>query len=232
MTIEVQGIEIEIVRKRMKNMRLCVVAPDGKVRISAPIFVSNEKIRLFATSNLNWIRTMQMKLAAQPRPAPPEFVSGETLYIWGKPYSLRVEYSGKSNHFVLEGTTAILTVRRESTAQQRAKYVDEVLRQYLNDEISRRLPVWEQKTGLRCKHWIVKKMKTRWGTYSVRTGRISFSLQLAHKPIACLEYVIAHELGHIKHHNHGKGFIAYMDNCLPDWRLTKKILNVLTVDIK
>jgi predicted metal-dependent hydrolase len=73
-------------------------------------------------------------------------------------------------------------------------------------------------------------MKTRWGTYSETTETISFNLQLAHKPIECLEYIIVHELGHIIYRNHSKGFIAYMDNYLPYWRDTKNKLNSLTLD--
>jgi predicted metal-dependent hydrolase len=227
MTVNIQDIEIEVIKKRIKNLNLSVLPPNGTVRISVPWSVSNESIRLFATSKINWIRARQKKFHEQLRHSKREFVSGETIYIWGKQYYLQVEYNAKSYHFSLDGEKAILTVRQESTAQQRENYVNEVLRKYLKDEINRLLPVWEQKTGSRCKHWIVKYMKTRWGTYSEKTGTISFTLQLAHKPVECLEYIIVHELGHIRHRNHGKSFIAYMDAYLPYWRETKNKLNTL-----
>ena len=227
--MKIQDIEIEIIKKNIKNMHLSVMPPNGVVRISAPFSVSDETIRRFATSKIHWIRAQQNKFAEQLRHhSEREYISGETIYIFGKQYYLQVDYSSKANQFLLDGEKALLTVRQESTAKQREKYVNEVLRQYLKNEIDRLLPVWEQKTGLRCKQWIVKYMKTRWGTYSVRTGTVSINLQLAHKPIVCLEYIIVHELGHIKHRNHGKGFIAYMDKHLPYWRETKKILNALT----
>jgi predicted metal-dependent hydrolase len=229
--MKIQDIEIEIIKKHIKNMHLSVMPPDGAVRISAPFSVSDDAIRLFATSKIHWIRAQQNKFAEQLlRHSEREFISGETIYIWGKQYFLQVEYSNRANQFLLDDEKALLTVRKESTAKQRENFVNEVLRQYLKNEISRLLPVWEQKTGLRCKQWIVKNMKTRWGTYSVRTGTVSINLQLAHKPIACLEYIIVHELGHIKHRNHGKGFIAYMDKYLPYWRETKNMLNALTLD--
>ena len=230
MTIEIQGIEIEILKKQIKNLHLSVLPPNGVVRISVPLSVRDETIRLFAASKINWIRTQQKKFNEQLRHSEREFVSGETIYIWGKQYYLQIEYSNKSNNFVLIDNRAILTVRKESTAQQRENYVNEILRKYLKDEIARLLPVWEQKTGLLCKNWMVKYMKTRWGSYSKRTGTISFNLQLAHKSIECLEFIIVHELGHIIHHNHGKGFIAYMDTYLPYWRETKNKLNALTLD--
>ncbi|MDR1552715.1 MAG: M48 family metallopeptidase [Prevotellaceae bacterium] len=230
MTMKIQDIEIEIIKKNIKNMHLYVLPPNGSVRISAPLSVSDENIRLFAASKISWIRTQQNKFSKQLRHSEREFVSGETIYIWGKQYYLQVEYSSKANNFLLDGEKAILTVRKESTAKQRENYVNEVLRKYLKNEINRLLPVWEQKTGLQCKRWLVKYMKTRWGTYSETTETVSFNLQLVHKPVECLEYIIVHELGHITHRNHGKGFIAYMDTYLPYWRETKNQLNTLTLD--
>ena len=230
MTIELQGIEVEIIKKQIKNLHLSVLPPNGTVRISAPLSVSDESIRLFTASKISWIRAQQKKFNEQLRHSEREFVSGETIYIWGKQYYLQVENSNKSNNFALVGNRAILTVRKESTAQQRENYVNETLRKYLKDEITRLLPVWEQKTGLQCKSWIVKYMKTRWGTYSEATGTISFNLQLAHKPIECLEYIIVHELGHTKFRNHGEDFISYIDAYLPYWRETKNKLNALTLD--
>jgi predicted metal-dependent hydrolase len=228
--MKIQGIEIEIIKKKIKNLHLYVLPPNGAVRISAPLSISDENIQLFVASKISWIRTQQNKFAKQLRHSEREFVSGETIYIWGRQYYLQVEYSSRANNFLLEGEKAILTVRKESTAKQRENYVNEVLRRYLKNEIIRLLPVWEQKTGLQCKRWLVKYMKTRWGTYSHRTGAISFNLQLAHKPVECLEFIIVHELGHITHRNHGKGFIAYMDTYLPYWRETKNKLNTLTLD--
>jgi len=230
MTMKIHDIEIEIIKKNIKNLHLSVLPPNGSVRISAPLSVSDENIRLFAASKISWIRSQQNKFAKQLRHSEREFVSGETIYIWGKQYYLQVEYSSKANDFLLDGEKAILIVRKESTAKQRENYVNEVLRKYLKNEIIRLLPVWEQKTGLQCKRWLVKYMKTRWGTYSETTGTISFNLQLAHKPVECLEYIIVHELGHIKHRNHGKDFVAYMDTYLPYWRETKNKLNTLTLD--
>jgi predicted metal-dependent hydrolase len=228
--MKIHDIEIEVIKKRIKNLHLYVLPPNGLVRVSAPLPVSDENIRLFVTSKISWIRTQQNKFAKQLRHNEREFVSGETIYIWGKQYFLQVEYSSKANNFLLDGERAILTVRQESTAKQRENYVNEVLRKHLKNEITRLLPVWEQKTGLQCKRWLVKYMKTRWGTFSERTGTMSFNLQLAPKPIECLEYIIVHELGHITHRNHGKGFIAYMDTYLPYWRETKNKLNNLTLD--
>lgn len=92
------------------------------------------------------------------------------------------------------------------------------------------LPKWEKITGLYCNSWQTKYMTTRWGTCNTNTRKIWFNLQLAKKPIECLEYVVLHELAHLKVRNHGKDFIAIMDQYMPYWRETKKLLNELKLD--
>ena len=230
MQIELSGITIDIQKKNIKNMHLAVLPPDGKVRVSAPVHLSDESIAMFVRTKLGWIKKQQEKFANQPRQSEREFISGETLYVFGKQYFLRVMYSYKGNSLVLKGNEAILTVRKESTARQREAFVNEWYRDLLKEKISIYLPKWEQITGLYCDSWQTKYMTTRWGTCNTNTRKIWLNLQLAKKPIECLEYVILHELAHLKVKNHGKDFIAILDTYMPYWRDTRKLLNELKLD--
>lgn len=230
MQIEISGITIDIQKKNIKNMHLAVLPPDGKVRVSAPMHLSDESIAMFVRTKLVWIKKQQEKFALQPRQSEREFISGETLYVFGKQYFLRVMYSYKGNSLVLNGNEAVLTVRKESTAKQREAFVNEWYRDLLKEKISIYLPKWEQITGLYCDSWQTKYMTTRWGTCNTNTRKIWFNLQLAKKPIECLEYVILHELAHLKVKNHGKDFIAILDMYMPYWRETKKLLNDFKLD--
>lgn len=230
MQIEISGITIDIQKKNIKNMHLAVLPPDGKVRVSAPMHLSDESIAMFVRTKLGWIKKQQEKFALQPRQSEREFISGETLYVFGKQYFLRVMYSYKGNSLVLNGNEAALTVRKESTARQREAFVNEWYRDLLKEKISIYLPKWEQITGLYCDSWQTKYMTTRWGTCNTNTRKIWFNLQLAKKPIECLEYVILHELAHLKVKNHGKDFIAILDMYMPYWRETKKLLNDFKLD--
>lgn len=230
MQIEISGITIDIQKKNIKNMHLAVLPPDGKVRVSAPMHLSDESIAMFVRTKLGWIKKQQEKFALQLRQSEREFISGETLYVFGKQYFLRVMYSYKGNSLVLNGNEAVLTVRKESTARQREAFVNEWYRDLLKEKISIYLPKWEQITGLYCDSWQTKYMTTRWGTCNTNTRKIWFNLQLAKKPIECLEYVILHELAHLKVKNHGKDFIAILDMYMPYWRETKKLLNDFKLD--
>lgn len=230
MQIVVSGIRIEVQKKNIKNLHLVVSPPDGIVRVSAPMHLSEESITMFVRTKLGWIKKQQMKFAMQPRQSKREFVSGETLYVWGKQFFLRVEYSYKGNALVLNGNQAILTVRKESTAKQREAFVNEWYRTLLKEKIEIYLPKWENITGLHCDSWQTKCMTTRWGTCNTNTRKIWLNLQLAKKPIECLEYVILHELGHLKVRSHNEDFVAFMDQYMPYWRETKKLLNDLKLD--
>ena len=230
MQIEISGIEIDVQKKNIKNLHLAVVPPDGRVRVSAPMHISDESIAMFVRTKLSWIKKQQEKFEKQPRQCEREYVSGETFYVFGQQYFLRVEYSYKGNSLVLEGNEAILTVRKESTSKQREAFVNEWYRSLLKDKIEIYLPKWEKITGLYCDSWQTKYMTTRWGTCNTNTRKIWLNLQLAKKPIDCLEYVILHELAHLKVHNHSKDFVAIMDQYMPYWRETKKMLNDSKLD--
>ena len=230
MQTEILGIPIEIQKKNIKNIHLSVLPPDGRVRVSAPKTVSDKSLELFIRTRMEWIKQQQLKFENQPRQSERQYVSGETLYFWGQKYYLQVEYSYKGNSLALEGDRATLTVRKESTAKQRENYVNEWYREHLKREIEKILPIWEEKTGLKSSSWQTKYMTTRWGTCNTDTKKIWINLQLAKKPVECLEYVILHELVHTKIRNHGKDFVRIMDLYMPNWKEIRKTLNDSTMD--
>ena len=230
MDTEIAGIPVKIIRKDIKNMHLYVKPPDGHVEVSAPWHLSEESVLMFVRTRLGWIRKQQEKFLSQPRQTERQYVSGETMYIWGKQYFLQIEYSNKGNSVALSGDSVILTVRKESTAKQRENYVNEWYRSQLKKEVENRLPKWEARTGLYCSSWQTKYMTTKWGTCNTQTGKVWLNLQLAKKPFECLDYVILHELAHLRVRNHGAEFVAILDEYMPYWREIRKLLNDSTLD--
>ena len=230
MQILVANIPVEVVKKNIKNLHLSVLPPDGKVRVSAPETLSDDAITMFVRTKIGWIRKQQEKFELQPRQSERQYVSGETLYVWGRQYFLRVEYSYKGNSLVLSGDNAILTVRKESTVKQRETFVNEWYRTLLKAEVEKYLPKWERITGLQCSSWQSKYMTTKWGTCNTSTGKIWLNLQLAKKPIECLEYVILHELIHLKVRNHGPEFVTEMNRYMQNWHEIRNQLNESKLD--
>ena len=230
MELEIAGIPVRIIKKDIKNMHLYVKPPDGHVEVSAPQHLSDESIAMFVRTRVGWIKKQQEKFRVQPRQTEREYISGETLYVWGKQFFLQVEHSNRGNALELSGDRAILTVRKESTPQQRENYVNEWYRERLKAEIEKRLPKWETLTGLHCSSWQTKYMTTKWGTCNTKTGKIWINLQLAKKPFECLDYVLLHELAHLRVKDHGPEFTAVLDEFMPYWRDIRKELNDSTLD--
>ena len=230
MQIVVSNISVEVIRKNIKNLHLSVLPPDGRVRVSAPTQLTDEAITMFVRTKLGWIKKQQEKFQQQPRQSERQYVSGETLYVWGKQYFLQVEYSYKGNALTLSGDKAILTVRKESSPKQRGSFVNEWYRSLLKQEVAKYLPKWEKTTGLYCSSWQSKYMTTKWGTCNPTSKKIWLNVQLAKKPIECLEYVILHELAHLKVHNYGPEFTAILDQYMPYWRDHRRRLNDSTLD--
>jgi predicted metal-dependent hydrolase len=227
--LNISGIPVEVCKKNIKNMHLYVKPPNGNVTVSAPLSMRDDTIERFVRTKVSWIKKQVVKFDNQLRQSEREYVSGETMYIWGKQYYLQTKY-GNKNSLVLSGDNAILTVRKESTAGQRDNYVREWYRELLKAEIARLLPKWEKLTGLKAAAWQTKYMTTRWGTCNTKTGKIWLNLQLAKKTPECLEYVILHELIHLVETRHDKRFISLMDKFMPMWRELKATLNGQTLD--
>ena len=210
-------------------MHLYVKPPNGHVTVSAPLSMSDVAIERFVRTKTSWIKKQVAKFDDQPRQSEREYVSGETLYVWGKQYYLQTVY-GSKNLFVISGDKAVLTVRKESTPEQREAFIREWYRGLLKEEVSKQLPKWEAKTGLKASGWQTKYMTTRWGTCNIKTGKIWLNLQLAKKTPECLEYIILHELIHLTEKTHGEQFVSLMDKYMPMWREIKSTLNSQTLD--
>lgn len=225
MQMMISGIPVTVNRKKIKNMYIRVKRPHGEVVVSAPETMRKKTIVYFVQERVEWIRDMQEQMLKYSYPEERQYVSGESVILWGKKYTLQVEQGGKRNAVVLSDDRVILTMRKESTPQQREKCLKEWQRSLLKMEIERILPVWEERTGLYCSDWQTKDMKSRWGTCNTETKKIWINLQLAQKSPECLEYVILHELAHLKERNHGPKFKAILDHYMPEWREVRKRLN-------
>ena len=228
--ISIANIEIDIIRKDIKNMHLAVYPPDGKIRLSAPIKTDSEVVRLFAISKLSWIKKHVKNFREQARETPRDYTSGESHHYQGKRHLLNVKEHNGYNKVELSGFNKInLYVKADSTREQRSKLMKEWYRKSLKEQIPELLNKWENIIGVKADDWGVKQMKTKWGACNIGAKRIWLNLELAKKPTICLEYIIVHELVHLLERNHNDRFIAYMNQFMPKWRLFRNELNSLPV---
>ena len=224
--IIVNGIEIEWIRKKIKNIHLTVRPAEGKVRVTAPERVSREAIRLFLISKIPWIQKQLEKCNNQIRQTKKEFVTGEVHYFLGAGYLLNLlQTSGKGKVELRNNMQMDLYTRPGSTIEQREKIMTEWYREQLKMRIPDLIEKWEKIMGVKVRSWGVKRMKTRWGTCNIRDRRIWINLELVKFPPKCLEYIVVHEMVHLLEKYHNKVFTTYMYRYLPDWRSIKEELN-------
>ena len=224
--LTVGGLTVEVVRKNIKNLHLGVYPPNGRVRVAAPLVVSDEAVRLAVIGKLGWIQRQQAKFEAQPRQSQREMVSGESHYFLGQRYRLRVlAYTGPPRIRCSGADFLDLFVRPETTVAQRRRVLEDWYREQLRGQIPALLAQWQPVLGVAAAEWGIKKMKTRWGSCNIRARRVWFNLELAKKPARCLEYVVVHELVHLLERNHNARFQALMDQHLPTWRTCREELN-------
>ncbi len=224
--IRVRDLAVQIVRKDIKNLHLGVYPPKGRVRVAAPLSVSDDAVRLAVIGKLGWIKKQQAKFAAQPRQTAREMVSGESHYYLGRRYRLRVVERGGPSRVVLRNRITLeLQVRSEYGAKEREQVLRRWYRERLRELVPPLLAKWEAILGVRAATVGIKKMKTKWGACSVGARRIWLNLELAKKPVQCIEYLIVHELTHLIEGHHNDRFVSLMDRHLPQWRHHRKALN-------
>lgn len=225
-TISVKDITIDVVRKDIKNMHLAVYPPNGRVRIAAPLRIDDEALRLFAISKIGWIKRNQARYASQNRETPREYVNRESHYFQGKRYLLRVTEQNSPQKVLIKNKTYIdLFVRPKSTLEQRQNVLNDWYRKELRKSLVQLVEQWEPVIGVKVGVLGIKLMKTKWGTCNIEARRIWINLELAKKPIHCLEYILVHEMIHLLERHHNDRYLAYMERFLPNWKFLKDELN-------
>jgi predicted metal-dependent hydrolase len=219
--ITVSGVRAQIVRKNIRNLHFSVYPPNGRVRVAAPLRASDEDVRLALAGKIGWIKKHQARFAAQPRQSAREIVSGESHYFLGQRYQLHVVNNDRTKVTVLGDQTIELHVRPEANLRERRLALQEWYREKLKELLPSLVAIWQPRLGVQVAEWRIKKMKTRWGTCNIRARRIWINLELARKPVRCLEYIIVHEMMHLLARRHDSRFKALMDKYLPQWRLCR-----------
>jgi predicted metal-dependent hydrolase len=222
-------IKIELVQKSIKNIHLSVLPPYGKVRIAAPLHLSEETIRLYAISKLSWIKKQQKKIRGQERESKRQFINKETHYFQGRKYLLRVVEGSNTSRVLLQKNHIELHLRPNTNTEQRRVILNNWYRSELKQLVPDLIKKWEKVMPVKVHDFGIRLMKTKWGTCNIDARRIWLNLELAKKPLACLEYIVVHEMVHLMERHHNDRFKAYMKKFLPEWRNRIEELNRLPI---
>lgn len=229
-SIQIANVEIDVVRKNIKNMHLAVYPPHGRIRLAVPTKTDDEVLRLFAISKLGWIKKHVKNFQEQARETVRDYVSGESHFYQGARYILEVTEKAGRSSVEIDGTKKIiLTVKPSTSKDEKATIMKEWYRKQIKKQIPQLIAKWEKIIDVKANDWGVKQMKTKWGACNVDAKRIWLNLELAKKPPICLEYILVHELVHLHERNHNERFVSLMNKYMPKWRLHRDELNSLPI---
>jgi len=227
--IQLGDLIIEVEQKDIKNVHLSVYPPNGRVRIAAPSKMTLDTIRIYAISKLSWIKKQQTKILSQKREAPREYLTKESHFYLGKRYLLKVIELNAVPTVHLTHKNIELYVRPNSSPEKRKEILENWYREQLRMLGTDLIAKWEATMKVKVNELGIKKMKTKWGTCNEEAKRVWLNFELVKKPIECVEYIVVHEMVHLKVRNHNNKFVAYMNHFLPEWKQLKADLNKMPV---
>ena len=226
--MQIAEFDIQVERKPIKNIHLSVYPPDGRVHVSAPDYMREDDIAMYLYSKLSWIRRQKETVLSQERQDVRELVTGESHYLFGNRYLLKVIPITAGRTFVLKKNKYLeMYARPNATLESKRNLLNEFYREELIAKLDVLIKKWsevlhENEVPF---SWQVLIMRKKWGSCLTEKRKLMFNLLLARVPIHCIEYIVLHELCHLKVHLHNKEFTCLLNQYMSDWEIRKKELD-------
>jgi predicted metal-dependent hydrolase len=231
--LETDSRRIPIFLERGKGRRLRIlVLPGGRVRASVPRGIRPAQVLAFARAKAAWIERTVRKIESRIRLfSPATSVETGMISFLGQTHPVRIK-PGRGRRAVFTDGVLVVPVTDTNNPDAVRRRIESWLKhraeQIFSTALSRGLetPVLQ---GVAAPAWSVRWMKRSWGNCR-KDGRVVFNIGLVQTPPPLIEYVVLHELCHLKHHNHGASFYSLLAKCLPDWKERRKALRALAVE--
>lgn len=206
------------------------VHPDAQVIVTAPIGADLEAIQSRVKRRARWILKQQRYFSQfEPRTPPRQYVSGETHLYLGRQYRLKVERHPTPS-VKLKGRYLHVQTHEPECTDITYKLLESWYRERAQVKFNERLDCcFAPFKGLGCSppRLLIRRLSKRWGSLSP-AGTMSLNYDLVRAPSGCIDYVITHELCHLKHPNHSRDFYEFLSVVMPNWERRKcKLENLL-----
>ena len=216
-----ESIPFHLSYTKRKSLEIAV-HPNGSVVVKAPLGADETLVESLVYKRVRWIRR-QIRYFAQFEPRTPKrrFVGGESHLYLGRKYRLKIRPSATDEVLLKRGFFHIRAV--DDKPEHIAMLLEAWYRSKADVHFAQ---VFEEcwhlckKRGMDKPLLKIRKMKTRWGSFS-RKGGVTLNLELIKAPRECIEYVVVHELCHLFHLNHGPEFYILLEQFIPDWTKRK-----------
>ncbi|MHC1701025.1 MAG: M48 family metallopeptidase [Humidesulfovibrio sp.] len=227
-----QRILVQVSYDRFRTLRLSV-RPEGTVLVRAPRRVSQAGIREHVEGKAAWIirHLERFRILRETAPQPLAYLSGETHTYLGRKYVLEARQAER-NAVRLEEDSLVVTTVFPPSPDKVKKLLDAWSLTQARELFLRLLRQLQPVVGAlgvpRPAALKIRAMTTRWGTCS-RSGTITLNRHLMRAPLPCVEYVVAHELCHLRHHGHDARFYTLLEAVMPDWKTRRKRLRSVPI---
>lgn len=203
------------------------VEPDGSVEVVAPASVPPDRVASLVHKKAAWIVERQRRVAdVPPKPTPREVVSGETFLYLGRQHRLRVR-TGADPSVKLTAGYLEVTIPRGTNPADRPAVARALLIDWYRTRAIERLPElvadWSRKLGAHPKSVLIREPQKRWGSCDA-VGNIRLNWRIIQAPRKLVDYVVAHELVHLVHSDHGRAFWALLGRVMPDYEERREAL--------
>jgi hypothetical protein len=201
------------------------VHPDQSVRVKAPLRAKPDKIHSFIQSKIRWVLKHRLYFAKVRTQTSKEYISGESFSYLGQSYKLQVRHTTTEERVMRQaGTLTVYSFLKIHRARTR-KLLDQWYAEQARAVFQERLRVCAARFGLEeLPTLAIRRMTSRWGSYSSGTYRICLNLELIKAPRKYIDYILIHELCHITHGAHNKAFYKLLSSHLPEWKTLKSQL--------
>lgn len=215
-------IPFRVVYSERKTLQIAVY-PDGNVLVKAPVGIRVEEIESRMQRRSRWIRKqLDYFKQFEPHTPPRKYVGGETHLYLGRQYRLKMLKADENYVKLIRGYFLVSSKEKLSSADTRGMldqwYSEKASVQFM-EAFERCWPQFE-KMGMKKPQLQIRRMKSRWGSLSAK-GRLTLNVDLVRAPKECIDYVLTHELCHLKHLNHSPAFYKLLDQAMPDWEKRK-----------
>jgi predicted metal-dependent hydrolase len=217
-------IRIAVEYKRIKNMRITVYPPDGRVKIVAPLSAAHQMIKDFALAKRPWIEKHQARFANSSKDGN-AFLNGEIHHIWGQPYPLEIIHTHSRPKIEISNNRLLLYIRPGTEVGKKRELFEKWCHSLMRNTAPRLVVKWEQLLGVKIKEIFYRKMKTHWGSCNYGQKTIRLNTELVKKSPKYLEYVIVHEMIHTIEPTHSRNFYRLLGKYYPEWKLLRKEMN-------
>lgn len=220
-------IPFQLIYRKRKTLSISVT-PDKVVTVTAPLSARFEKILQTIEKRAGWICKQIRKFEIYEEKLPTrrlEYVSGETFFYKGRKYRLKVS-EGMKNTVSMDGRYLKVTVKNKKDEKQVARRLLKWYRQEAKSIFPERLERYKyilKREKISVNQLMVRRLQKRWGSCT-ENGNIILNLSLVQAPVQCIDYVIVHEICHLKFLNHGAKFYGLVSRYMEDWEKNKERL--------